>query len=185
MGWLPGCNCRCGSSENSSTPSSEGSSSSVPDVPESVVRDCHPDDNRCLDNRGPAVFKITVDDLSGSGPCYSGYVGEFLVYVTSNPTVCFSYESVERPKIHPGTNPCAELTDGPRRWTVGIGKSGPNTIVTVGCLIQFDGVVSLLGGWIFTAGGSGINCVGSFTCTKFTIDDFRYPFPETVSVSAV
>lgn len=162
-------------------PSISGSSGGVETVTRST---CVPNDHRCADDTAPIAFGFTIPDLGGT-PCHVQHKGDFVVYLASNPAVCWPYYSVETPIIFPGPAPCSNMAPGNNMWALTIGISGSNIRVTLGLAAQISGFLSSLGTWVYTGGAYPVDCVTPFTLTKTSTDTTGFPLPTSVTVSPV
>jgi len=172
---LIGC-CHCGSESEPSVPSESfpPSESSGPSPPQTIIGNCSPLANLCINDEAPLMYGINVSSVGGTAPCRASYAGAFtLIY---SPSSCFTYRTAERAKNQDAA--CADLA-GTERWRLII--SGGTNFGLQG-LFQTLGFVSAAVSYSLAPGGSDINCVQSFTLNR-TAQAAGWTFPATLQIT--
>lgn len=179
---LLGC-CHCESDSSSSSSVSSSSVSSESSGPGTVIRpSCAP---RCIGNEAPLALSIAVTaDPGTQNPCFTAhYLGSFALFITSNPTSCIPYYSVELAKKTPACSDVAAQV----RWSAGIGLvyPGPITRIEIGGFAEISGFVSRVCLYRVSIGASPVNCVSSWTATRISTNSIGWPFATTMGVAAL
>jgi len=179
------CGCGCFSTSESISDSQSASDTGPP----TVTRTCVPDDHRCVDDTGPAVFKITATAQAGAqAVCFPLYQGPFFLYVGPNPSVCFAYYSSELPISIPSPPGCTERTGtGFSRWQAAFSVSGSNVLLSCTAYYWDSNLSSTFSRIQYSSivGTISMNCVGSFTLARSGPAPTNYPFAPTLSIEAV
>ena len=149
-----------------------------------VTRSCIPDDGRCIGDTGPTTFQIMVTSQTGTqDACFPQYQGTFLLYVTSDASSCFNYESTEIEIVTPG---CAEAGTGVVRWFAAFANITGSVELSVVAKYNIGGISTTLIRYSAIIGSVGItNCVGSFTLDRNGSPPTGYPFAATMDIEAV
>lgn len=180
---LLGC-CHCGETppSESTPPSASQSQSSAAPIQTVTVPSCPAP--RCLNDIAPIRYSFTVTDPGGaSAVCQPAYMGTFTVYHSG--TSCFSYLAAERPRKLSGAT-CVDHTTG-ERFTLGIGGAvfGGNTQFSLQAVYNNGGSNIAIASYSLNAGAQDINCVGSFTLTKGSVDSLGFKFPTTITITPI